>query len=121
METKKYDRDLRHQAFSGMNLFYYDFENCDLLEASFWNSDLTGAKFKNSNLSGASFSGANLTHADFRGADIEESNFGGANLTGAKIDTGVFSTKEKEMKLISNILEIIDSGKGKLDMRDWHT
>jgi hypothetical protein len=124
-EKKEYDRDLRNQDLSGLSginpLLYYDFENCDLQDASFWNSDLTNTSFKNSNLSGVTFCGANLTGADFRGADIEGSNFGETNLTGAKFDPGIFSTKEEEMKIISNILEILDSGKGKLDMRNWHT
>ena len=61
---------------------------------------------------------AYLSDANLRGANLRGANLRGANLRGAK--SGKLKIPAVK-NLHSKMLKVIESGKGVLDMRSWHT
>lgn len=80
-------------------------------------ADLRGANLRGANLYGAKFRGADLSDSNLYGADLENTDFKGANLTGVIGLPSIPVVADLDRK----ILQILDNGLGKLDMRDYHT
>jgi hypothetical protein len=112
---------------SELCLRFANLSNADLSYVNLSGADMQFANLSNANLSNATLTGANLTQADLRGANLTGANLTGANLEDADLGSTDFTgaigiaSKAEEMAEASRILDIIESGKGKLNMIDWHT
>jgi uncharacterized protein YjbI with pentapeptide repeats len=119
-----------------------DLRSADLRSADLRSADLRSADLRSADLSGAYLSGAYLSGADLSGADLSGADLRSADLRSAKgIDAKGKSTpltdadyieirdefrkKHPEIPIVANldstICEIVNSGKGSLDMSDWHS
>ena len=91
--------------------------------ANLSDADLRGADLSRADLNDADLSGADLRGADLRGADLNDADLSGAYLSRADL-RGAKSGKLKipvVKQLHRKMLKVIESGKGVLDMGDWHT
>ena len=114
----------------------------DLSGADLRSADLRSAYLRSADLSGADLSGADLRSADLRSADLSGADLRSADLRSAKgVDANgkiapltdadyieirdEFRRRHPEIPIVpqldSTICEIVNSGKGKLDMSDWHS
>ena len=108
-------------------------ERAYLSDANLRGANLRGANLRGANLRGAYLSGAYLSDANLRGAYLSDANLRGANLRDANLrgaylsDANLRGAKSGKLKipavknLHSKMLKVIESGKGVLDMRSWHT
>ena len=89
-------------------------------------ADLEGANLEGAYLEGAYLEGANLEGANLKGAylevaDLEGANLEGANLKGAYLKGAVKKPIPVVENLDRKILDILEGGKGGLEMNCWHT
>jgi hypothetical protein len=134
--------DLTLAQLRSANLSKADFtqaclEDATLASANLSNANLTDAKLKdvlledaylanailvNADLTNADLENTNLTSADLRGANLSGSCLAGSDLTGTKLEGAIgLGSKEGEIAFASWLLDLIQSGKGKLDMKIWHS
>jgi hypothetical protein len=122
---------LRDVDFSLSNLCDADIEGCNLTNAILKNVNLTNANLYNANLTNGVLLGANLTNAnlhntilinaDLRAVNFSGADLGGADLTDARLEGAIgLGTREEEIAFASWLLDLIGSGKGKLEMNCRH-
>jgi hypothetical protein len=103
--------DLRSANLGGADLSNANLSGANLSGTDLVDANLAGAYLRNANLCGADLAGAYLCNANLCGAGLS-----GANLSGARYDDVPFVPR-----LDVQILELLNSGHGKLDMGFWHT
>ena len=131
--------DLADAYLAGAHLAGANLAGADLADAYLADAYLAGAHLAGADLAGACLAGANLAGADLAGAHLADADLAGADLAGARrVPQGVTATEPTDYAAIAEryrarhpevpvvpgldrqILQLIESGDGTLDMRDWH-
>ena len=144
------DAYLADANLADANLAGADLAGANLAGANLADADLAGADLAGAYLAGADLAGTNLACADLAGANLAGADLAGAYLAGAlNVPSGVSQQSPREPyervasladyqasaeryrqrhpdvpvvpRLDRRILESIESGKGALDMSEWHT
>lgn len=125
-------KQLQGKDFKGFNFMYSsfvaadvsnsNFENTYLFEVRFEEANLSNAVLKNANAQFADFRNASLLGADLSGADLTGVDLSGADLTDANLHGAIgLGDRYGERYFAIALLEILHTGKGLLNMRNWHT
>jgi hypothetical protein len=111
---------LERAVVAGVNLSGADLSKADLINMNLSGANLSDANLYAADLRGTDLIGTDLRGTSFYGADLRGVDFTNANLTDA--DFGVrYEDVPVVLKLDARILELLESGQGKLDMGNWHT
>jgi hypothetical protein len=113
--------NLCNALIEGANLTDTILANADLINANLYNTVLTNSLLLGANLTNANLHNAILINADLRAVNFSDADLGGADLTDARLEGAIgLGSREGEIAFASWLLDLINSGKGKLEMNCWH-
>jgi uncharacterized protein YjbI with pentapeptide repeats len=121
-ETNLTKAECNNARFREASLVGACFADANLTDALLDFTNLTNTNFTGAILKSVSFACANLKDANLTDADLTNADLTGANLSGINLERAIgIGTKENEIQHAQQILEILDSGEGTLNMDFWHT
>ena len=116
------DANLRDSTFQDANFVHANLANANLTNISLSDSHLSNANLTNANLTGAFLESANLAFANLSGANLTNANLSGAWLHGVNLTGAIgLGTRKEEVEFAKELLEILQSKRGYLEMDEWHS
>lgn len=111
------EANLTNANLSETKLICASVNSANLTNARLWKANLACADLANANLTDADLSFANLRNTCLTKANLQGANLWGADLTGTRLQGAIgLGSKESEIEIAKKILEVLDSGKGFLDL-----